>query len=298
MAIPDFQSFFLPTLRCLNDGDAHSTGEINKSLSAILNPTNEDLNEWLPSGKARKFESRASWARTYLKKALTISTIKPGIFQITERGKKIIQSNPDKVSVKVLLQFPEFKEFYRKNTTEVIIDHIDISSPEETLENAFKILRESLANELLQTVKASSPEFFENLVIDLLLKMGYGGSKKEAGMAIGRPGDEGIDGIIKEDKLGLDVIYIQAKRWDGPIGRPEIQKFCGSLDGKKAKKGVFISTSHFTPDAREYVNIIEKRIVLIDGKQLTQFMIDFCIGVSEEKVFTIKKIDTDYFESE
>ncbi len=159
-------------------------------------------------------------------------------------------------------------------------------------------MRESLANELLVTVKQSSPEFFENLVIDLLLKMGYGGSRKEAGTAIGRPGDEGIDGVIKEDKLGLDVIYIQAKRWEGTIGRPEIQKFCGSLDGKKAKKGIFITTSHFTPDARDYVGIIEKRIVLIDGEQLTQLMIDYSIGVSDEKMFTIKRIDTDYFKSD
>lgn len=208
---------------------------------------------------------------------------------------EVVNSKPSKIDNKYLMKFPDFVKFKTKSK-EPIVDPIE--TPEEILEYNYKILMDNLAQDLLNQVKYSSPHFFEKLVVDLLLKMGYGGSRKDAGEALGKSGDGGIDGIIKEDRLGLDVIYLQAKRWENTVPRPEIQKFAGALQGQQAKKGVFITTSSFSEGAKEYANIIDSKVVLIDGERLTQLMIDFNIGVSNITSYEVKRMDTDYFSEE
>jgi restriction system protein len=241
------------------------------------------------------------WARTYLKKAGLIESTKRGYFKITERGSKVLEEKPEEINVRFLKRFPEFLEFQslkKEKAEEEKISEIEeksILTPEESIESAHQRLSKNLASELIQQVKSCSPSFFEKLVIDLLVSMGYGGTRKDAGEAIGRSGDEGIDGIIKEDRLGLDIVYLQAKRWENPVSRPEIQKFAGALQGQRAKKGIFITTSAFTKDAREYAEKIESKIVLIDGETLAQLMIDHNIGVSPIASYTLKKVDNDYF---
>jgi len=253
----------------------------------------------LPSGSQFTFANRVGWARTYMNKAALLESTRRGYFRITPRGRQLLSKSPVEINVKFLDQFPEFIEFRTKHrnsgqaTEQVETD--SLQTPGELLESAYQKLREDLSSELLKTTKECSPAFFERLVIDVLVKMGYGGSRKEAGRAVGRSGDEGIDGIINEDRLGLDVIYIQAKRWQAPIGRPEIQKFAGALQGHRANKGIFITTSSFTREAEEYVAKINSKIVLIDGDQLSQLMIDHNVGVTPVTSYETKKIDSDYF---
>ncbi|WP_010281039.1 restriction endonuclease [Bacillus timonensis] len=306
MAVPDYQTIMLPLLKTLQDGSEHILKDIYRQLAEEFQLSEEDLNELLPSGTQKTFHNRVGWAKTYLQKAGLLRTVSRGKFVITARGLEVLASNPQYINNKYLTQFEEFKEFrsisssedtvVNPSTTEV--HNNDNDTPEEVLEKSYQHLRNELSTELLNTVKQCSPSFFEKLVVDLLVAMGYGGSKSDAGQAIGRSGDEGIDGIIKEDKLGLDVIYIQAKRWSNTVGRPDVQAFAGSLEGQRAKKGVFITTSRFSNEAKEYVKVIEKKIVLIDGERLTQLMIDYDIGVSEYKKFIMKRIDTDYFDDE
>jgi restriction system protein len=201
--------------------------------------------------------------------------------------------------MRFLLQFPEFVEFRRRQSDEAIEEHAaDEKTPEEILETTYQSLRNNLAQELLERVKKAPAKFFENLVVDLLVAMGYGGSRKDAGQVLGQTGDGGIDGIIKEDKLGLDVVYIQAKKWDGTVGRPTVQGFAGALMGKKANKGVLLTTSQFSQDAKGYAESIGQKIVLIDGEQLAQFMIDYGIGVTVQQSYTVKRVDLDYFGDE
>jgi restriction system protein len=295
MSIPDYQSIMLPLLRFANDGNEHTTRESIEHLANEFQLTQEERNEMLPSGKARLFDNRVGWASTYLRKALLIESNRKGYFHISERGKKVLEENPDKIDVNYLEQFSEFVEFRKirkskpdeKQERETITFEI---SPEESLETAYQELQESLASDLLQTIKDCSPEFFERLVIDVLVKMGYGGSRKEAGQAVGKSGDEGIDGIIKEDKLGLDIIYIQAKRWENAVGRPEIQKFAGALQGQRASKGIFITTSNFTKDAFAYVENIQNKIILIDGPRLAELMIDHNVGVAPVASYSLLRI--------
>lgn len=300
MAVPDFQSFFLPLLKFTSDGVIHSSKKSYVAMVEHFNLSEEDQKEMLPSGKQATYKNRVAWARAYLKKALLIESPARGSFCITDRGKQLLKSNPQTLRVKDLKQFPEFVKFhqsgYKNNETVVTLDREEsVSTPEESFEKAYQGLRSGLADELLQQILANSPDFFERLVVMLLVEMGYGGSIKDAGEAIGRSGDEGIDGIIKEDKLGLDVIYIQAKRWQGAVGRPEIQKFVGALHGKRAKKGVFITTSTFTKEAHQYVSNIDPKVVLIDGSSLVELMIDYNQGVSTVDTYEIKKIDLDFF---
>ncbi|HHV61982.1 MAG TPA: restriction endonuclease [Firmicutes bacterium] len=298
MGVPNFQAMMLPLLRFLSDGKEHSVAELVEVLAKELGLTGADLEERLPSGN-RRFRNRINWACVYLRKAGLIENTARGILRITHRGLGVLRQAPEVIDVKFLSQFPEFVEFHmssRNSTKEAKED--DVSSeetPEEALERSYQALRKTLAQELLEQIKSKSPDFFERLVVDLLLQMGYGGSFKDAGQAIGKTGDGGVDGIIKEDKLGLDVIYIQAKRWEGTVGRSEVQAFAGSLEGHRAKKGVFITTSRFSNDAHEYVEKIEKRIVLIDGETLAQLMIDYNVGVSTVASYEIKRIDLDYF---
>jgi len=294
MAIPDYQSIMLPLLKYLGDKKEHFKREVVEALANQFNLTDEERKELLLSGKQSLFDNRVGWARTYLKKAGLIESIRKGLFVITDRGKQVLDKPPLKIDVEFLKQFPEFLEFI-KPPQGGSPPPTPPTTPEERLEDAYKELQDGLTAELLQTVKNCSPEFFENLVVDVLIKMGYGGSRKEAGQAIGHSGDGGIDGIIKEDKLGLDIIYIQAKRWEANVGRPEIQKFAGALHGQHSRKGIFITTSSFSTDALEYVKNIESKIILIDGKTLAKLMIDHNVGVSPIASYEIKKIDSDYF---
>lgn len=302
MAIPGFQDFMLPLLKLAADEKEHSIRDAIDSMAAVFNISDEEKQEWLPSGSARVLDNRVGWASTYLKKAGLLESPRRSYFRITPLGLKVLKTNPDRIDIKFLEQFPGFLEFRAGSTKDkndgAISPQDSSQTPEEILEEKYQQIRDSLAMELLAKVKSCPPSFFEELVIDLLLKMGYGGSRKDAGQAIGKSGDGGIDGIIKEDRLGLDIIYVQAKRWEDAVGSQEIQKFVGALHGQGARKGVFITTSDFTKPAIEYANKIESKVVLINGRQLANLMIDFNVGVSDYKSFHIKKIDSDYFPDE
>lgn len=294
--IPDFQTVMRPLLELGSDGQPHVLVEAITTLADQFALLPEEREELLPSGKQRRFENRVRWARTYLGKAGLLTAPSRGVFQITERGLQLLKDAPGPLRISQFEQYPEFVEF--RNTTRISTGATSTDrpeTPEESLETNYESLRAALAEDLLQRVKLASPQFFEELVVDLLVAMGYGGSRRDAGRAVGRSGDDGIDGIINEDKLGLDVVYIQAKRWQSVVGRPVVQAFAGSLEGQRARKGVLITTSHFTPDAREYVERIEKRIVLVDGERLAQLMIDHDIGVADIATYRIQQVDLDYF---
>ncbi|HEY7122508.1 MAG TPA: restriction endonuclease [Ktedonobacterales bacterium] len=301
MGIPDFQSFMLPLLKFSADQQEHSLRDAIEALAQTFKLSDEERKELLPSGQQTVVDNRVSWSRTHLKKAGLLESTRRSFFKITQRGLDVLGRNPQKIDVKFLEQFPEYIEFRaasRRDKETALGAEAEVNNhqtPEELLEYGYQRIRQDLAQELLNRVKNSSPSFFERLVVELLVKMGYGGSRKDAGEAVGRSGDGGIDGIIKEDRLGLDIIYIQAKKWEGVVGRPEIQKFAGALQGQRAKKGIFITTSGFSNEAREYVAIIDSKIVLIDGQQLAQLMIDHDVGVSKVSSYEIKKLDFDYF---
>jgi len=305
MPIPDYQSIMLPLLKSLSDGGQYVFKDIVDLLSKDFKLSDEELNELLPSGQSFLFPNRVGWARTYLKKAGLIESPKRGVVVITNRGRDVLKKKPARIDNSLLKQFPEFLEFQNlKKEDSEKSQAIELSSeterqtPEETIENAYQAIRHSLALELLDTVRRLSPLFFERMVVDLLVKMGYGGSLKDAGNAVGKTGDEGIDGTIKEDKLGLDIIYIQAKRWQAGniVGRPELHKFVGALAAQGAKKGIFITTSSFTKEALGYIPRNETKIVLIDGEQLAQLMIDYNIGVAKQRIYEVKRLDSDYFD--
>lgn len=302
MAIPDYQTIMLPLLRFAGDQQEHFLREAIDQLTQKLGLTEEERKELLPSGQQEIFTNRVAWARTYMGKAGLLESTRRGYFKITDRGVKVLKENPDRIDVKYLEQFEEFRQFRALRHTKTEEEEVEVEAhertPEEALESAYKQLRDNLANDLLQQVKSCSPGLFEKIVVELLVKMGYGGSRQDAGRAIGRSGDEGIDGIIKEDRLGLDVIYIQAKRWENTVGRPEVQKFAGALQGQRARKEIMITTSNFSKDALDYTSRIDSKIVLIDGEQLAQLMIDHGLGVSPMAAYEIKKIDTDYFTEE
>jgi len=305
MPVPPYQDFMLPLLKLAQDGKEHSVEESTTALAEQFKLTADDLKEMLPSGKQTTFENRVGWARTYLKKAGLLETPARGSLKITPRGIEVLGEAPSRIDRKFLTRFPEFVDFVSQKKPEPGESAIQAEesadeqrTPEEVLEGAYQALRRQLALELLLRIKKAPPKFFEGLVVDLLVGLGYGGSRKEAGRAVGRSGDDGVDGVIDEDRLGLDKVYIQAKRWEGSVGRPVIQAFAGSLEGLRANKGVLITTSDFTRDAREYVERIQKRIVLIDGALLAELMMDFNVGVSQANSYVIKKIDLDYFEGE
>ena len=271
MSIPDYQTIMLPLLRFLADEQEHSLRETIDSLAGQFKLSDAERRELLPSGQQPVFHNRVGWARTYMKKALLLEATRRGYFRITQRGLHVLRQSPAKIDVQFLDRFEEFRQF-RTVKRELGQEKEDAEpehqkTPEEALESAYQNLRDTLANDLLQQIKSSPPSMFERIVVELLVKMGYGGSRQDAGKAIGQSGDEGIDGIIKEDRLGLDIIYIQAKRWENTVGRPEIQKFAGALQGQRAKKGIFITTSSFSKDAHEYASRIDSKIVLIDGSQ-------------------------------
>ncbi len=304
--IPDYQSLMLPLLKLVSDKQEHKYRDLIEKLAIEFKITDEERKELLASGNQAIFDNRVGWAKTYLKKAGLLDSPKRATFVITQIGLDTLKKNPDRVDAKYLRQFPAFLEFQNAsrndNETEEETTVIAVSeqTPEENLDKAYQRIRKSLASELLQNVVDLSPTFFERLVVELLVKMGYGGSIKDAGKAIGKSGDEGIDGTIKEDKLGLDIIYIQAKRWKpgNVVGRPELHKFVGALAGQGAKKGIFITTSNFTKEALDYTPKNETKIVLIDGEQLAQLMIDYNLGCTTQQIYELKKIDSDYFGEE
>jgi len=300
MAIPDYQTVMLPLLQFLSDGKEHSIGELVDRLAEQFHLLPEEREKLLGSGQQTVIRNRAGWARTYLKKAGLIEATRRGYFRITERGHSVLEQDLVRIDVKYLEQFPEFVAFrdLRREQVDERPESLSANAeatPEEALDAAYQRLRIDLEAELLEQVKAASPSFFERLVVELLVRMGYGGTLRDAGQAVGRSGDGGIDGIIKEDRLGLDLIYVQAKRWDGTVGRPEIQKFAGALQGHRARKGVFITSSVFSADAVDFAARIDSKIVLIDGASLVRYMIDSGVGVSAYRTYEVKRIDSDYF---
>ncbi len=306
MPIPDYQSVMLPLLKIAADGKEHHIRDAINFIAEQFQLADEERKELLPSGVDRVFDNRIGWARTYLKKAGLIGYPKRGYFQITDRGQKVLAQVPQSITVAFLRQFPEFVEFNtaRKPTANPSVaepENLEPSkeTPEETLTAGYLKLRKQIESDLLMHAKRSSPDFFERLVVTLLTTMGYGGSLADAGRAIGKSGDGGVDGVIKEDKLGLDLLYIQAKRWDDTtVGSPEIQKFVGALYGKKAKRGIFITTSTFSKTALEYASGLDSKVILIDGGQLSELMFDYGVGVSTVNSYAVKRIDSDFFSEE
>ena len=306
MPIPDYQTAMLPLLRLTADGREHTTADAAEVIAQQFKLTDAERGEMLPSGGALKLFSRVGWARTYMAKAGLLEAVGRGKFKITERGIILLNTNPKRIDVTVLSQYPEFIEFRERskpnkadsaNGSEVEVAAAQ-QTPQELLESSYQAFHAQVAADLLERITKVSPQFFEKLVVDLLVGMGYGGSRKDAGQAIGKSGDDGIDGIIKQDRLGLDVVYVQAKRWKANVGRPDVQSFAGSLEGQRARRGVFITTSQFSSDARDYVNRIEKKIILIDGEQLANLCLEFGIGVEPVTMYKVQRIDSDYFEEE
>ena len=302
MAIPDYETLMLPVLQYVSDGKEHPLKEITAHMAESFKLSAEEREQRIPSGQSTYIQNRTGWAKTYLKKAGLLASPKRGLIQITDRGREVLSKKPGRIDGDFLAQFQEFKDFQARSNSQqeaepVQTPSIERQTPEETIEQSYMALRSQLADELLEQIKGCSSDFFERLVVDVIVAMGYGGTQRDAARATQRSNDGGIDGIIKQDRLGLDTIYIQAKKWDEsrPIHRPEIQKFAGALQGVRAKKGIFITTSSFSEGAREYVATIDSKIVLIDGTELAQLMIDHGIGVTPHQTYEIKRLDSDYF---
>ena len=300
MPIPDFQTLMLPYLQFMGDGKPHNTGEAEEYLAGVFKVADEQRQELIPSSRAFRFRNRIAWAIAHFKQAKLIEPTTRGVYQITDRGCGVLAKKLSRIDLKLLKQFPEYQAWRKKPAVaeEITQEEHSTQTPQEIIDSSFQTLSSTLADGLLDKIRTSSPAFFEQLVLDLLVAMGYGGSRAEASTRVGRSGDGGIDGIIKEDKLGLDAIYIQAKRWEATVGRPVVQAFAGSLEGERARKGVLITTSNFSKDAIDYVTRIDKKIVLIDGEELARLMIDHNVGVAEAQRYVIKRVDLDYFSEE
>ena len=308
--IPDYQSIMLPLLRMAEDGREHRFGDVIEALAKQLGITDAELSELLPSGRQPVFYNRVHWARTYLAQAKLLEVTRRAHFRITERGREVLRHNPDKVDVRLLERFPEFNEFKGRSRDEQVGPTVAVGSavepvqklatPDEVLRSTIADMDAALSSELLDRIHASHPSFFESLIVMLLLRMGYGGARQEAGRAIGRSGDGGIDGVIDQDPLGLDQVYIQAKRYklDTPVSEPEIRAFSGSLGAAKASKGVFVTTSFFTRPAKDFAERHPFKMVLIDGAQLAALMIRHNVGVQVEETLHVKKVDEDFFSDE
>jgi restriction system protein len=305
MAIPDYQSLMLPVLAAFAQGEAR-IGAIVEVLGGKLGLTPEERAELLPSGKQTIFSNRVHWAKTYLDKAGLIESTRRAHFKITPRGQQVLESCPARIDNTLLSQFEEFQQFKERSTKDASEEPHPIAptfesqraTPDEVMRVAHRQIEETLAQELLDRIQKAPPDFFERLMVNLLLKMGFGGSAADAGRALGRSGDDGVDGVIDQDVLGLDRIYIQAKRYatGNKIGPGAIRDFFGSLDRHKAAKGLFVTTSAFSSSARETADFLSKRIVLIDGEQLTKLMIRHDVGCRVEDTLAIKKIDEDFFD--
>lgn len=298
MPIPDFQRIMRPWLELTSDGVEHSLQDVIAELADSFSLSDAERAEMLPSGFQAKFTNRVAWAATHLNKAGVITRVGRGRYKITDRGKQLLASG-EPLALSTLAKFPEYQDFKSGGKTSPVLAQshaLDDVTPAEAIEAAILSVRQAVSSELLDRIEAAPPDFFERLVVDLLLAMGYGGSRRDAGAAVRRSGDGGIDGVIKEDRLGLDAVYVQAKRWESPVGRPLVQMFAGSLDGQKATKGVLMTTSSFTSDAREYARSIGKRNVLVDGPQLADLLIDHEVGVVTEAVFRLVRVDSGFFE--
>ena len=304
MAVPDFQSLMLPLLRLAGDGMDHTFKDAVEAIAIEFSLTPEERNELLPSSsRTTLFYNRLAWAKTHMTMAGLLQAPRRGVFCITQRGRELLVSQLTRIDMKTLQQFPEYERARRGDvqaSVEPAMPAVAFNelTPEESIERAHLSLRKDLARELLESIMQCSPAFFELLIIKLMIKMGYGGSREEAGKAVGRSGDGGIDGIINEDRLGLDAIYLQAKRWEGVVGRPEIMKFVGALAGQRATKGVFITTSWFTQDAKDYALSSQYKVVLIGGERLADLMIEHDLGVSVAATYQLKRIDSDFFSEE
>ena len=304
MAVPDFQSLMLPLLRLAGDGMDHTFKDAVEAIAIEFSLTPEERNELLPSSsRTTLFYNRLAWAKTHMTMAGLLQAPRRGVFCITQRGRELLVSQLARIDMKTLQQFPEYERARRGDvqaSVEPAMPAVAFNelTPEESIERAHLSLRKDLARELLESIMQCSPAFFELLIIKLMIKMGYGGSREEAGKAVGRSGDGGIDGIINEDRLGLDALYLQAKRWEGVVGRPEIMKFVGALAGQRATKGVFITTSWFTQDAKDYALSSQYKVVLIDGERLADLMIEHDLGVSVAATYQLKRIDSDFFSEE
>jgi restriction system protein len=308
MPIPDYQTVMLPLLRLVA-----GTGELplRDAIERIADEfalTGEERAQLLPSGAARTIASRVGWARTYLKQAGLVAAPRRGVIEITAAGRALLARRPDRIDLALLEEYADFRAFRERSrdggeepelgTTRQVTHAASRLTPEDRMADAHVEIRARLETDLLEMVKRASPAFFERLVVDLMLAMGYGGSRVDAGRAVGRSGDGGIDGIIKEDRLGLDLIYLQAKRWEGTVGRPELHRFAGALQERRASRGVFVTTSSFTNEARDFVRLIGNGIVLVDGAELARLMVDHDVGVSHVGTYVLKRVDSDYFDGE
>jgi restriction system protein len=295
MPIPALETLMLPVLRLASDGAEHQISELRERVAKDLNLTPDELAEKLKNGLG-VFVNRLNWAVAYLKKAKLVDRIDGSAYRITERGIALLEENLPEITVRILHRYPEIRQMYRGTAGPPEIPPVNgresPQTPEEQLEKSLQDLQDALAEELLEAVKKSSPSAFERIVVNLLEAMGYGLGEVE-----GRSGDGGIDGKVKQDKLGLDVVYVQAKRWQDNVGSPEVREFCGALTLRHANKGVFITTSSFSKDARDLVTNTPQKLVLVDGKLLAQFMIEYGLGVTVQKTYALKRIDKDYFET-
>lgn len=310
MAIPDFQSLMLPVLEFARDDREHTNAELLDHVRTRFGLTDEEMAQTTPSARQTTVLNRVSWAKVYLGKAGLLERPRRGTIRISRKGQEALKDKPERITIKSLKRNPEFASwrelcdirlgsFEAEKDEAATTNESTALSPEEELQHAHQLIRDALSDDVLDRLLKVSPARFETVVLDLLLAMGYGGARRDAAEALGRPGDEGIDGVIKEDKLGLDVIYIQAKRWAGSVGRPAIQTFVGALMGQHARKGVFITTSEFTKEAREYAATTEAKVVLVDGRQMALLMMDHNIGVSAVgEPYIVKRVDSDYFEEE
>lgn len=295
--IPDFQTIMLPLLKAFQNGKEKTSKELREEMVSHFNISEDEQKEKIPSGKQTLYYNRVAWAIAYLKMADLISSPARAVYTITEEGKKVLENPPEKITINFLKQFDSFSKNRNPEKDTELDDNNQIveKTPDELIEIGYKQVKNELSLQILNQIKDCSPYFFEKLVLDLLIKMGYGGSEMANGEVTPKGSDEGIDGIIKEDKLGLDKIYIQAKKWENCVGRPEIQKFVGALQGKRAKKGIFITMSTFTKEALEYAENLDVAVILIDGKKLANYMIENELGVSLKQNYKIFNVDTDYF---
>lgn len=304
MAIPDYQTLMLPVLKIAAGGETR-VPEAAEKLANLLGLTEEQRNEFLPSGRQRILHNRIHWAKFYMSKAGLIESPKRGIFKASPAGIDLLASNPASIDVEELKAYPSFVEFYESSTSKQPKDEkpaakavaASPATPEEQIDAAQSVLHSALSSDLLQRILDNSPSFFEHLIVELLVAMGYGGTHENAALKLGKSGDNGVDGVIDEDRLGLDRIYVQAKRYaeQNTVQRPEVQGFVGSLVGFGASKGVFVTTSIFSAGAREYANQIPQRVILIDGAQLTDLMIEHDVGVRVNRRVAIKRLDEDFF---
>ena len=303
MTVPKFHEFFMPVISCLQDAQPRHVQDIRSVCFKTMQLSEADMTQLLPSEKQPTVVNRIHWALQYLKKAGLIESPKRAIYKITPAGTKAYQAG-HQVDLKYLEQFPAFLAFHQtKAKAANVLPSIETVTPEESFEEAYEKIQRDLADEIMAAIMRGTPVFFEHLVVHLLQKIGYGGAFEDAGIVTKQSGDGGIDGIIREDKLGFSSIYIQAKRWqtEQSVGRPEIQKFAGALLGQGASKGLFITTAHFSAEAKKYAESISSptsKIVLIDGEQLAQLMIAYNVGVSVQRTYEIKRIDSDYFEED